>query len=57
MNILCKFGLHKPDPNIYHVVRKRNGRHKWHTNYIVCLRCGKRLRSFGIQKVKVERNG
>lgn len=57
MNILCKIGFHKADPYLYHVVRKRNGRHKWHTNYIVCRRCGKRLRAFGIQKVKVERNG
>lgn len=44
--LLCWLGCHKPD--IYNpVVEKRQkGKHKWHKNYIVCERCGKRLYSF-----------
>ena len=49
-NLLCKLGIHKPAKYVYHRVRKTNGKHKWHTNYIVCERCGKRLRAFGIEK-------
>lgn len=49
-NLLCKMGIHKPEKYSYHRVRKINGKHKWHTNYIVCERCGKRLRAFGIEK-------
>ena len=51
-NVLCKLGIHKPDKYRYYRVRKRNGSHKWHTNYIFCARCGKRLRMFSVEKRK-----
>lgn len=54
MNVLCKLGLHKTDPYRYIVVRKCNGRHKWHTNYAVCVRCGKRVQT--LAKVRVTKH-
>ena len=49
-NILCRLGFHKPDYSRWLLVRKRNGRHKWHTNYFACKRCGKYLYSFAFKK-------
>ena len=43
MNILCKLGFHKPDKERYQIVYRKVGRHKWHRNYVVCSRCGKRI--------------
>lgn len=43
-NLLCKLGLHEPDMTRYvTITRRRSERHggKYHTNYIVCRRCGK----------------
>lgn len=48
--LLCKLGWHKPAKEFYIRVRKTNGKHKWHTNYVICARCGKRLRAFGIRR-------
>lgn len=53
-NILCKLGIHKTDNTRYLVVYKTRGRHKWHRNYAICERCGKRLASFGVRKRKEE---
>lgn len=44
MNIFCKIGLHKADKDHYLRVEKQKGSHKWHRNYEVCKRCGKKLR-------------
>lgn len=56
---LCKLGFHKPANTTYLRVRKcrhnYNGSHKWHRNYVICRRCGKRLATFAIQKVRAER--
>ena len=49
-NLLCRMGFHKPDYSRWLLVRKRSGRHKWHTNYFACKRCGKYLYSFGFKK-------
>lgn len=49
-NVLCKIGIHKPVKYRYLLVRKRIGKHKWHTNYIFCSRRGKRLRRFSVEK-------
>lgn len=46
MNILCKLGIHKPDKERFIVTHKKNGKHRWHTNYVVCTRCGRRIASF-----------
>lgn len=49
--LLCRLGLHSPCKTEYiEVTRRRSDRHggKYHTNYIVCRRCGKlcyRMRS------------
>lgn len=43
MNLLCKLGFHKADKTTYLQVKKQRGNHKWHRNYAVCKRCGKRL--------------
>ena len=48
--LLCKLGLHKEAGNVYLRVWKQNGKRRWHVNYVICARCGKRLRKFGIQK-------
>ena len=42
--LLCRLGLHSPCKTEYiEVTRRRSDRHggKYHTNYIVCRRCGK----------------
>lgn len=39
--ILCRLGIHNIDKTRYVILRKRNGRHKWHRNYAVCTRCGR----------------
>lgn len=49
-SLLCKLGIHKPIKDYYIVSRRVNGKHKWHRNYIVCERCGKRLEWFAIRK-------
>lgn len=49
-NLLCKLGFHHPDKYRYLTVRKTRGQHKWHTNYVVCRRCGKRIATFGVNK-------
>lgn len=49
-NLLCKLGFHHPDKYRYLTVRKTRGQHKWHTNYVVCRRCGKRIATFGVKK-------
>ena len=51
-NVLCKLGIHKPDKCRHYRVIERNGPHKWHTDYIVCSRCGKRLRMLAVEKRK-----
>lgn len=50
-NILCKLGFHSPDKYEYIVVTRRhkNGK-KYHKNFIICKKCGKRLRSFAKRK-------
>ena len=48
--LLCKLGFHKPNKYIYQRIRKINGKHKWHTNYVICERCAKRIRAFGIER-------
>lgn len=51
MNFLCKIGLHKKDPIKYVRVEKtRSNGKKYHRNYCVCMRCGKRLEKFGFKK-------
>ena len=52
-NILCRLGFHKADKEIYMVENRRNGKHKWHKNYFVCARCGKRLKSFRLNRGEV----
>lgn len=57
MNILCKLGFHKPSKTEYIQVtkyRKRSGCHgnKYHRNYQLCERCGKRLDKFAFKEVK-----
>ena len=49
--ILCKLGFHQADKYRYEQVTRRhqNGK-KYHRNYVVCKRCGKRLRTFSIEK-------
>lgn len=49
--ILCKLGLHKEDKYRYEVSTRRhqNGK-RYHRNYVICERCGKRLRSFSAEK-------
>lgn len=49
-HILCKLGFHKIDRYKYIRVHYRNGKHKWHKNYVICQRCGKRMWRFGIKK-------
>ena len=49
-NILCKLGFHKSDKYRFIRVNCRNGKHKWHKNYAVCIRCGKRLARLSIGK-------
>lgn len=44
--LLCSLGFHKPDKYNILVERRQKGKHKWHKNYVVCERCGKRLYSF-----------
>ena len=51
-SIMCKLGFHKLDRYRYERVRFRNGKHKWHRNYHICKRCGKRLQMFGFVKVR-----
>ena len=46
LRILCKLGFHKPDTIRYIRVDKQKGNHKWHRNYQVCKRCGKKLKPF-----------
>ena len=51
-NILCMLGFHKPDETTYieetryHNSGKKHHGKKYHKNYLVCKRCGKKLRSF-----------
>ena len=49
--ILCKLGFHQADKYKYEQVTRRhqNGK-KYHKNYVICKRCGKRLRSFSVGK-------
>lgn len=49
-SILCRFGIHSPDPYVHILVRYNNGRHSWRSNYEVCKRCGKRLRKIRLVK-------
>lgn len=53
-NILCKLGFHEPDKLRYITVHKERKlgkhRHKYHRNYEVCKRCGKRLATFSKKK-------
>lgn len=49
---LCKLGFHKQDKTMYLLVKKRSRFGKWHKNYVICERCGKRLFSFAIQKMR-----
>lgn len=42
LNILCKLGFHKWDTSHYIQVKRQKGKHKWHRNYHVCTRCGKK---------------
>ena len=50
MNILCKLGFHKVMKDRYVRVRKRNGKHRWHKNYLVCARCGKMVRAVSFHR-------
>lgn len=52
MNILCRFGFHKPDADTCICVYKSRGKHKWQRNYAMCKRCGKKL-----HKVKLSASG
>lgn len=54
MNILCKLGFHKPMKNAYQRVYMRNGKHKWHRNYVICERCSKRIAFVSLHKKKEE---
>lgn len=49
-NLLCKLGIHKPAKDFFIIAHKVNGKHKWHRNYVVCERCGKRLQTFAFRK-------
>ena len=50
MSILCKLGFHKPDMGVYLRVKRKNGKHKWHRNYVICRRCGKAVYTFAVNK-------
>ena len=50
VNLLCKLGVHAPDKYKYLQAHKIKGRHKWHRNYVVCRRCGKRVITFSVMK-------
>ena len=52
MNILCRLGFHKAQKDRYFRVKKRNGKNRWHTNYLVCSRCGKFVRTVSVDKEK-----
>ena len=49
-SILCRFGIHSPDPYLHILIRCHNGSHSWRSNYEVCKRCGKRLRKIRFVK-------
>ena len=42
LKILCKLGFHDWDTQQYIQVKRQKGKHKWHRNYHVCTRCGKK---------------
>ena len=50
-NILCRIGLHKPDKFRYLVSTSvhKNGK-KYHRNYVICERCGKRIATIARKK-------
>ena len=50
MSVLCKLGIHKPDKTRYLCVHKQRGKHKWHRNYAVCSRCGKRVATMSFHR-------
>lgn len=52
MSVLCKLGFHKPDKTMHLKVYKQVGRHKWHRNYVVCSRCGKRIAFLSVNRKK-----
>lgn len=49
--ILCKLGFHRTDKYRYEIVTRqhKNGK-KYHRNYIICVRCGKRISTFAVGK-------
>lgn len=49
-NILCKLGFHKASKTTFIRSYKQRGRHKYHRNYQVCVRCGKLFNPFGFKK-------
>lgn len=51
-NILCKLGIHKPYKYGYLKVTRchANGK-KYRRNYVVCMKCGKRLYTFAKEKI------
>lgn len=56
-NLLCKLGFHKPDKFNYTTVtyyRKGHRGHgsKYHKNYHICARCGKRLNPFAKHRIR-----
>lgn len=51
LKILCKLGFHKWDTLRYIQVKRQRGKHRWHRNYMVCTRCGKRM-AFSIRKLE-----
>ena len=46
-SLLCKLGFHKPDNDKYERVVRYHRTYKkgkkYHRNYVICKRCGKRL--------------
>ena len=49
--LFCRLGFHQPRKGVYEqVTRKHLNGKKYHTNYIVCKGCGKRLGTVAIKK-------
>ena len=57
-NIFCKLGFHKSFEYGYEkVTRKHKNGKKYHRNYVVCARCGKRLATLAKQKTGGKNDG
>lgn len=57
-NIFCMIGLHRLDQNRYLIATRyhKNGK-KYHKNYFICERCGKKLGSFAKVKTGGHKHG